>query len=256
MFWTNKIVLLTGASSGIGEALALEIARRGAVVGLLARRAELLEEIAEKIARGGGTARTFAVDITDADAVALAAHNLRNEFGAIDVLIANAGIGGNNSDARNLQVDAVAEVIDTNLIGAVNSVAAVLPQMLARKSGQLVAISSLAGFRGLPKSAAYCASKAGMTAYFESVRLDVQPRGVVVTIVQPGFIKTPLTAGRAASMPFLMELDDAIPHFLTAIERRKKFAAFPWQLAALVRAAQIFPAFLYDKIAARAGFRQ
>ena len=256
MFWKNKIVLLTGASSGIGEALAVEIANRGATVGLLARRAEMLREISGKIEQNGGIARNFAVDITDADAVADAARNLRNEFGRIDVLIANAGISGSNSKARNFEADAVTEVINTNLIGAVNSVSAVLPQMLEQKNGQLVAISSLAGFRGLPKSAAYCASKAGMTAFFESVRLDVQTRGVAVTIIQPGFIKTPLTAGREVAMPFLMELDDAIPHFLNAIEKRKKFAAFPWQLATLVRAAQIFPALFYDKIAGRARFRE
>ncbi|MDQ6786980.1 MAG: SDR family NAD(P)-dependent oxidoreductase [Acidobacteriota bacterium] len=256
MYWKGKIVFLTGASSGIGEALALEIAKRGSIVGLLARREEFLENISDKIKKSGGTARSFAVDVTDAKTVAEAARSLRNEFGKIDVLIANAGIGGNNRETRNLEADAVTKVINTNLIGAVNSVAAVLPQMLERKSGQLVAISSLAGFRGLPQSAAYCASKAGMTAFFESVRLDVQRKGVDVTIIQPGFIKTPLTSGREASMPYLMELEDAIPHFLSAIEKRKKFAAFPWQLATLVRAGKFFPAWLYDKIANRAAFRE
>ena len=146
-------------------------------------------------------------------------------------------------------------VIDINLLGAANSVYAVLPQMLERGSGQLVAISSLAGFRGLPKSAAYSASKAGMTAFFESVRLDVADKGIDVTIIQPGFIKTPLTSRRVNKMPFLMELDDAIPLFIRAIERRKKFAAFPWQLATLVRAGRIFPAWLYDRIAGRAKYR-
>ena len=256
MFWKHKIVFLTGASSGIGEALAIAIAKRGAVVGMLARRAELLKDISRKIERAGGVSRFFAVDITDAEAVAKAAQNLRNEFGRVDIMIANAGIGGNNQAARNFQAQAIKEVIDTNLMGAVNAVSAVLPQMLECKSGHLVAISSLAGFRGLPKSAAYCASKAGMNAFFESVRLDVQDKGVAVSIIQPGFIKTPLTAGRESSMPFLMELDDAIPHFLSAIENRKKFAAFPWQLATIVRAARFLPAFFYDKIAARARFRE
>ena len=128
--------------------------------------------------------------------------------------------------------------------------------MLERGSGHLVAISSLAGFRGLPKSAAYSASKAAMTAYFESVRLDVQHRGVAVTIVQPGFIRTPLTGGRKAKMPFLMELDDAIPYFRRAIERNKRFAAFPWQLATLVRIARFLPAKWYDAAAGRASFRE
>ena len=256
MFWEHKVIFLTGASSGIGEALAVEMAKRGAIVGLLARREDLLKQISDKIEQTGGTARYFAADVTDAKAVAEAEQNLRNEFGKIDILIANAGIGGNNAETRNLNPEAVAKVVNINLLGAVNAVAAVLPQMLENKSGHLVAVSSLAGFRGLPKSAAYSASKAGMTAFFESVRLDVQHQGIDVTIIQPGFIKTPLTSGRGAKMPFLMELEDSIPHFLNAVEKRKKFAAFPWQLATFVRAGKFFPTWLYDKIAGRARFRE
>ena len=256
MSWKDKVVFLTGASSGIGEALAMAMANRGATLGLLARREELLKELAGKCERNGGWARYFAVDVTDAQAVAKAAESLRNEFGKIDILIANAGIGGNNSETRNLNPEAVAKVININLLGAVNAVSVVLPGMLENKSGQLVAISSLAGFRGLPKSAAYSASKAGMTAFFESVRLDVQSKGVAVTIVQPGFIKTPLTSGRVSKMPFLMELEDSIPLFLKAIERRVKFAAFPWQLASIVRLGTVFPAWLYDRLAGRASFRE
>ena len=256
MNWNGKVVLLTGASSGIGEALAVAIAEKGAIVGLLARRETLLVDLAKRCEVAGGKARIFACDVVDTDTVQNAADKLRSEFGHIDILIANAGIGGNNQETRDLQPEAVKEVIDINLLGAVNSVHAVLTQMLERGSGQLVAISSLAGFRGLPKSAAYSASKAGMTAFFESVRLDVQHKGVAVTIIQPGFIKTPLTAGRENSMPFLMELDDAVPLFLKAIEKKKKFAAFPWQLATIVRAGRIFPAWLYDKIAGGTKFRE
>lgn len=255
-FWKNKVVFLTGASSGIGEALAVEISKRGAVVGLLARREELLKELAEKCEAVGGKARFFAFDVVDYEKVQAAADKLLDEFGRIDILIANAGIGGNNKETRELQPEAVKKVIDINLMGAVNSVYAVLPQMLERKSGQLVAISSLAGFRGLPKSAAYSASKGAMTNLFESIRLDVQSKGVSVSIIQPGFIKTPLTSGRKNKMPFLMELKDAIPLFLKAIENKKKFAAFPWQLATFVRLGRIFPAWLYDKIASGAKYRE
>lgn len=256
MDWKNKVIFLTGASSGIGEALALAMASRGATIGLVARRRELLEDLALKCHQIGGQARVFTADVTDANEISRAAEALRGEFGKIDILIANAGIGGNNPETRNLNADAVAKVININLIGAVNAVAAVLPAMLEKKSGQLVAIASLAGIRGLPKSAAYSASKAGMIAFFESVRLDVQHNGVDVTIIQPGFIKTPLTSGRASKMPFLMELEDSIPHFLNAIENRKKFAAFPWQLATFVKLARFFPVWLYDKIAGRAKFRE
>ena len=256
MNWNKRTVFLTGASSGIGEALALELASRGAILGLVARRQDLLEEIVPKCESNGGIAKVFAVDVIDAEALKKASDDFRNEYGHIDVLIANAGIGGNNEETRNWEPEAVKKVIDINLIGAVNAVHAVLPQMLERRSGHLVAISSLAGFRGLPRSAAYCASKAGMTAFFESIRLDVQHRGVDVTIIQPGFIKTPLTSGREATMPYLMELEDSIPKFISAIENKKKFAAFPWQLATLVRAARIFPAWLYDSIAAKARYRE
>lgn len=255
-YFKNKVIFLTGASSGIGEALAIELAKRGAILGLLARRESLLRDLVGKCERHGTAAREFPCDITDEVAVSDAAESLRNEFGKIDILIANAGIGGGAKHARDLKPMDFRRVIDTNLVGAVNSVSAVLPQMLDNGSGQIVAISSLAGFRGLPKSGAYSASKAGMTAYFESVRLDVRKTGVSVTIIQPGFIKTPLTSGRKNKMPFLMELEDSIPYFLHAIEKKKKFAAFPWQLATLVRAGRIFPAWLYDKIAGGAKYRE
>jgi short-subunit dehydrogenase len=117
-------------------------------------------------------------------------------------------------------------------------------------------ISSLAAYRGLPKSAAYCASKAAVSAFFESLRLDLKPRGIDVTIIHPGFIKTPLTAGRHAQMPFLMELEDAVQKIISAIEKRKKSYAFPWQLASIVRAGMLMPNFMYDWISRRNSFRE
>lgn len=256
MIWSNKNVFLTGASSGIGAALAEAIAKRGARVALVARRAEELSKVAEACNAAGGTGRIFACDVTDAEAVHLAAEEFTREFGPIDILIANAGIGGNNSATRDYQPDAVKLLFEINILGAVNSVHAVLPEMLKRGSGHLVAISSLAGFRGLPRSAAYSASKAALTTFFESIRLDVSAKGIDVTIIQPGFIRTPLTEGRTANMPFLMELDAAVPLFLTAIENKKKFAAFPWQLASVVRAGRYMPVWLYDRIAGRARYRE
>lgn len=255
-FWKGKIVLLTGASSGIGAAVAVAIANKGAVVGLLARREEMLAEIAGKCEESGGTARVFVCDVVDSNAVQEAADALRGEFRRIDILIANAGIGGNNEETRKLKPEAVKKVIDINLLGSVNAVSAVLPQMIERGGGQIVGISSLAGFRGLPKSAAYCASKAGMTAFFESIRLDVLHQGIDVTIIQPGFIDTPLTSGRKNKLPFLMKLEDSVPYFLGAIEKKKKFAAFPWQLASVVRFARFLPTAIYDRIAGGAKYRE
>ena len=247
--------MITGASSGIGKGLAVELSTRGAKLGLVARRQNLLDEIVDAIRLRGAKAFAVAADVRDADAMKAAADRIRAELGPIDVLIANAGIG-TTSHISQLDPHHVANVISINVLGAANSVAAVVPQMVERGQGQLVAISSLAAYRGLPKSAAYCASKAAMSAYFESVRIDLRGTGVGVTIIHPGFIKTPLTAGRDAKMPYLMELDEAIPKIVSAIEKGKKSIAFPWQLASVVRAGMFMPAFMYDWIAVRNSFRE
>jgi short-subunit dehydrogenase len=253
--WQDKTVMITGASSGIGRGLALELSRRGAQVGLIARRADALAELVREIENANGKAIALPADVMDAASLSAAATKLHSTFGPIDVLIANAGVGA-TVDGAELKGSTVAGVINVNVLGAANSVEAVVPEMVKRGSGQLVVISSLAAYRGLPKSAAYCASKAAVSAFFESLRLDLQPRGIAVTIIHPGFIKTPLTAGRHAQMPFLMELEDAVGKIISAIEKRKKSYAFPWQLASIVRAGMIMPNFMYDWISRRNSFRE
>jgi short-subunit dehydrogenase len=256
MDWSNKVVLITGASSGIGRGLALELARRGARLGLLARRAELLKEIAvEAGAEAASNVLLLPADVEDAEAMAEAGKLLASTFGHIDILIANAGTGVTNSGTE-FDAAKLSAVMNINVNGAANSVAAVLPGMLSRGTGQLVVISSLAAYRGLPKSAAYCASKAAVSAMFESLRLDLGPRGIDVTIIHPGFIRTPLTAGRKARLPWLMEVDEAVNKILGAIERRRKSYAFPWQLATLVRLGMIMPNFMYDWISRRNSLRE
>ncbi|HYY42401.1 MAG TPA: SDR family NAD(P)-dependent oxidoreductase [Pyrinomonadaceae bacterium] len=249
------MVLITGASSGIGRALAVELARRGARVGLLARRAGALQNVVGEIETVGGRALALAADVTDGAAVRGAAEQLRAQFGPVDVLVANAGVSG-RLGLKQFDADDVADVLAVNVNGAANSVAAVLPEMIARGRGQLVAISSLAAYRGLPKSAPYCASKAALTALFESLRIDLRRTGVDVSIIHPGFIKTPLTAKRHTRMPYLMELDAATQKIVRAIERRRKLYAFPWPLASLVRLGLIMPVALYDQIATRNSFRE
>src|SRR5436853_2277442 len=255
MDWPQKVVFITGASSGIGRALAVELGKKGATLGLLARRAEVLNEIVGEVESVGGHALALPVDVRDADAVRVAADELRGKFGRIDLLVANAGVGV-TSDAKDLNPLDVANVININVLGAVNSVTAVLPEMIKQGSGQLVVISSLAAYRGLPKSGAYCASKAAVSAFFESLRVDLRGSGLDVTIVHPGFIKTPLTAGREARLPWLQDVEPAVKKMVNAIERRKKSYAFPWQLATLVRVGMIMPNFLYDWIASRNSFRE
>lgn len=230
---------------------------------MVARRADLLQDIVREIESAsandgesrGSRALALPADVQDPSSVRDAASRLRAEFGPIDVLIANAGVGM-TTDGADLEAAEVAGLINVNVIGVVSSVAAVVPEMVARGKGQIVAISSLAAYRGLPKSAAYCASKAAVSAFFESLRLDLEPKGIHVTIIHPGFIKTALTAGRQAQMPFLMELDDAVKKMVRAIEKRKKSYAFPWQLATIVRAGMIMPNFLYDWISRRNSYRE
>jgi len=247
--------MITGASSGIGRGLALEIAARGGHLGLLARREDLLEKIVDEAKKRNVKAVFATADVRDANAVREAANHFRKKLGPIDILIANAGIG-TADHAVSLTPEHAATVIGINVLGAVNSVAAVLPEMVERKRGRLVAMSSLAAYRGLAKSAAYCASKAALTAYFESLRIDLRHTGVGVTIIHPGFIKTDLTAGRHAKMPYLMELDDGVRKIVSAIEKEKKIYAFPWQLATIVRSSMLMPAAMYDWIAERNSFRE
>ncbi len=252
--WKDKVVLITGASSGIGRALALELGRRGARVGLLARRDEALITLAEEVERAGGRALALKADVRDAAEMKMAAERVRGQWGHVDVLVANAGMS-TTASAKDLDAGEAGDVISINVIGVVNSVAAVLPQMIERGAGQLVAISSLAAFRGLPKSAAYSASKAAVSTFFESLRVDLARSGVAVTIIHPGFIRTAMTANRKKKLPFLLEVDDAACRILRAVERRSRTYAFPWQLAGVVRLLRHAPNFLYDRIASKNSFR-
>jgi short-subunit dehydrogenase len=253
MDWSSQVVLITGASSGIGRGLAFELARRGARVGLLARRRELLEEIAGEITEAGGRAVALSADVTQPDEVRAAAAELRRLFGPINLLIANAGISI-NTFVPNLCEKQIAELMNVNVIGVVNSVSAVLGEMVEQGSGHLVVNSSLAAYRGLPKSAAYCASKAAISSFFEALRIDLKGTGVDVTIIHPGFVKTNMIR-TIARTPYLMEVDHAVRKIVRAIEKRKKGYAFPWQLAALARACKLLPIPMYDWFAARNSFR-
>lgn len=253
MDWSNKVVLITGASSGIGRALAVELGRAGAHIGLLARRQDRLRDTVSEIEQAGGRALALPADVTDADQVRAAVQKLREHFGEIDLLVANAGINV-NTFVPNLCERKIADLINVNVIGVVNSVSAVLPGMISRGRGHLTVNSSLAAYRGLPKSAAYCASKAAISNFFEALRIDLKGTGVDVTIIHPGFIKTPLIANIRRT-PYVMELDYAVGKIVRAIEKRKKEYSFPWQLATMARACLLLPIPLYDWFAARNSFR-
>lgn len=244
-FWDGKVVFLSGASSGIGAALARFVGERGAQIGLFARRAELLAALASDIEASGGRSLALPGDVTDRACVVNAVQQLESTLGPVDVLVANAGIGV-PTPAQHFDAEAAAEIVRVNVIGASNCVAACLPSMLARRRGHLVAIASLAAFRGLPGSAAYCASKSALRTLFESLRLDVARESIRVTTILPGFVDTPMTSNRRAALPFLLPVKEGARRIARAIERGRREVAFPWQLSIPVRLLGILPTPVYD----------
>jgi short-subunit dehydrogenase len=245
-----KVALVTGASSGLGRALALRLASAGWAVGLAARRKDDLDAVAAEIHARGGAAHALACDVGERASVHAAAAACAAALGPVDLLVANAGVS-ENTHAGSLDAREVERLVRVNYLGSVYAVEAVLPGMLARGSGQLVAVGSLAGLGGLPLSAAYSASKAAQMDFFEALRIDLRGKGVAVTVVAPGYVRSPMTDRNRFPMPFMIELDDAVERIARAIERRDRLVLFPWQLAWIRWVAQIFPRSLYDAIASR-----
>lgn len=251
----DRVTFLTGASSGLGRGLAPRIAEEGHAVALIARRADLLEDLAREIEAKGGRALPISCDVCDKDAVQAAVTQTVDTFGPITRLVANAGIG-NPTPAQNFKSDVFERVMDVNLRGAVYCIEAVLPSMIENNYGHIVGVSSLAGYRGMPGAAAYCASKAALTTTLESLRCDLNGTGVDVTVVCPGFVKSPMTETNKFPMPFLMETDAGVAQIHKAIVRRKPHHAFPIPLATAVRAIRLLPAGLYTKMVTSTGHKQ
>jgi short-subunit dehydrogenase len=231
--------VVTGASSGIGRALAVALARQGARVGAVARRADLLAELAGEVRAAGGTIETAVADVADRAGLAAAIHGLERALGPTDLLIANAGMGA-DTGAVAMNVPQVEATLRVNFLGVVYAIEAVLPGMIARRSGHVVGMSSIAAFKGLPGAAAYCASKAAVNAYLEGLRIELRAHGVAVTAVCPGFVRTPMVA-KNPPMPFLMEPAAAAARILRALRRKPAVFAFPWQMKLLIRFARWAP---------------
>jgi NADP-dependent 3-hydroxy acid dehydrogenase YdfG len=241
----TRTILITGASSGIGRALALEYARGAASVALCARRTAKLEEVAGEVRALGGTALVLPLDVTDPEAVADTLRRADRELGALDMVIANAGMGTRRHASRLTWQD-VAPIVDVNLGGAMATLVAAVPIFLAHQRGHLVGVSSLAGRRALPMSAAYCASKSALSAFLESLRIDLVPAGLRVTDVRPGFVDTPLLVGRKQGTPYLWSVDRAARHIVKKLDRAPAVLAFPWQLVLATGLGRLLPASIYD----------
>jgi short-subunit dehydrogenase len=240
--------LVTGATSGIGRALSLWLAARGVAVTAAGRRVERLAELAaEAAARGGGAIEPLALDVTDTAAVRERVREIDDRHGDLDLVVANAGAGQLIS-ARRFDWDACEHILRVNVLGAAATVTAALPGMLARGRGHLVAIASIAAVRGLPKNAAYGASKAFLRSFMESLRIDLSTTPVKTTCVFPGFVKSEMTAANDFPMPFLLDTDEAAARIGRAILAKRAEIWFPWQMALATRALGLLPGSLWVRL--------
>jgi short-subunit dehydrogenase len=238
-------VFLTGASSGIGEALAREYAARGATLGLVARRDSVLAELAAVLP---GRHHTYACDVTDRDALIAAARAFEAATGGVDVVIANAGISEGVLTEYYEDLEAFRRVMDTNVLALAHTFHPFIAPMRTRGRGTLVGIASVAGIRGLPGSEAYCASKAAAISYCESLRVELRRTGVRVVTVAPGFVRTPLTAKNPYRMPFLMEPADFARRAADRIDAGTSYAVIPWQMGVVAKLLRVLPNWAFDRL--------
>lgn len=245
-----KTALITGASSGLGRGLARWFAAQGVHVYGAARRESELASVAEECAKAGGTFEPVPLDVAQTHAAIEQIRAIDDRSGGLDLIIANAGVGL-DSPAKALDWDKVERTLQVNVTGAAATLCAVLPRMVERNRGHLVGISSLASYRGLPKNAAYSASKAFVRVFLEGLRVDLQGTGVAVTSIQPGFVKTEMTAANKFPMPFLLESEDACEQMARAIVRREAEFDFPWQLSGAMKLAKVMPNAMWDLAARR-----
>jgi short-subunit dehydrogenase len=238
-------VIITGASSGIGAALARHYARSGAVLGLIARRQTALEELAAQLST---PLRIYAVDVRDTTAMRSAAADFLSRHGCPDIVIANAGVSTGTLTEFPEDLAAFKDVLDINVVGVVNTFQPFIDPMRRAGQGALVGIASVAGYRGLPGAAAYSASKAAAISYLESVRVELRTNGVKVITICPGYIATPMTASNPYPMPFILNADTAARSIAGIIDRGKTFAVIPWQMAIVARFLRVLPNWLYDRL--------
>ena len=235
-------VVITGASSGIGEALARHYAGQGAILGLISRRSS---GSSEKVI-------SYQVDVTDEVAVTRAAKDFIARFGVPDLVIANAGVSSGTSGVEHGDVSKLRKMLEVNVAGLAATLAAFAPAMREAGRGTLAGIASVAGFRGLAGNGAYCASKSAAITWLESLRAELHGSGVSVVCVCPGYIDTAMTRVNRFRMPFLISADDAARRIARAIEGKRRLAVIPWQMALVSVGLRAMPGWLYDRLASRA----
>lgn len=244
-------VLITGASSGIGQALAREYARQGAIVGLVARREAALRTFITTLPNPRA-AHLYIADVCDATAMQSVAERFIAEAGVPDIVIANAGISVGTLASEQEDIQAFRQVMETNWYGMLTTFQPFIAPMRDRERGvilpTLVGIASVAGIRGLPGAGAYSASKTAVITLLESLRLELQPQGIRVVTIAPGYIRTPMTDHNPYPMPFLMDADRFAHHAIRAIARGRRFRVIPWQMGVVATVLRALPRWLYDAL--------
>ena len=239
-------VFVTGASSGIGEALAVYYAAKGARLGLIARRGEVLASLNQRL---GGQHACYALDVGDAPALHAAAHDFIAHFGAPDIVIASAGVSAGTLTEYEEDLAVFRRVMEINVFGMAATFAPFIPAIKAAGGERrLVGIASVAGIRGLPGAEAYSASKAAAITYLESLRLEMRPYGIKVVTIAPGYIATPMTAVNPYKMPFLLPAEKAAERFAEAIKRGTTYTVIPWQMGVVAKILRLLPNWLYDRL--------
>ena len=249
-FYSGKAVLITGASSGIGYDLALYLASMGTRLALVARRADKLEELASACEAAGAETRVLPADVSSRESMEALRDQVLAEWGFVDIVIGNAGVGGLNP-ADRFDLDIHRRTVEINILGLANTLVPFIPSMIEARRGALVGISSLAAFRGLPRAASYSSTKAQQGVFMESLRVDLRPYGIAVSSIHPGFVVTPMTDHNDFKMPFLVPVRKSSILIARAIRKRKSVYLYPWQMRLATWFNRAMPNWLFDRLMPR-----
>ena len=241
----GKVVLLTGASSGIGLTLAEEISKEKCKLAILARRKNKLDELAAKLKSNGSEIFSIECDVTKLDNIKNSIAATKEKFGEIDIAILNAGIS-KRALTEDTEHSFAKQIFDVNVMGIINFAIELSESFKQRKNGMIVGVSSLSDARGFPKSGLYCASKAAASIYLESLLVELSLHNIKVLIVRPGYVKTPLTDKNEFPMPFLMDVNKAAKIILRGIKKEKKIIQFPFPIVWGTRFIKLLPNFIFD----------
>jgi len=243
----GKSVLITGASSGVGEELARQLAKKQCKLALLARSKDKLQALQKELQAKGAQVEIYAVDVCEREALEQAIYSAHKKLDGLDVVFANAGVGI-LKPAHKLKPHQIEQMIEVNYVGAINTLLIALPLLLEKGQGQLVGISSIASLRGLPGGAIYSSTKAGLNAFLETLRVEYRRKNIEVTTVCPGFIRTPMTADIEESIPFMLDVDKAVTIIIQGVEFGKAVVGVPGWLYNLTNLIRFLPSELYTRI--------